>query len=175
MEVPPRHPVSNLQTNMNKVIKRFNHLPKFSDGRIDYSNSDTAPVVTVFVEFEDKILLLKRSDKVRTYRGLWNAVAGYIDEDVPIEEIAKKEIEEELGIYESQIENIKCVESFKIFDKAINKRWIVFPVLATLKFIPEIKLDWEHSEYIWVEPSAVQNYKVVFKLENSLKRVLKNI
>ena len=48
------------------IIKEFaNKLPKFPDGRIDYSSSDIAPVITVFVKHKDKILLLKRSDKVR--------------------------------------------------------------------------------------------------------------
>ena len=50
-----------------KTIEKFaNKLPRFSDGRIDYSKSDTAPVITVFIKYEDQILLLKRSKKVRT-------------------------------------------------------------------------------------------------------------
>ena len=61
-------------------------LPKFPDGRIDYSNSDTALVITVFIKNKDKILLLKRSSKVSTYQGKWNTVAGYIDEPKPIRE-----------------------------------------------------------------------------------------
>ncbi len=53
---------------LEKILQEFSEkLPKFPDGRIDYSGSDKAPVLTCFVKFGDKILLLKRSDKVRTY------------------------------------------------------------------------------------------------------------
>lgn len=57
------------EQKMLEIIKEFaKKLPKFPDGRIDYSNSDIAPVITVFVRYKDKILILKRSDKVRAYQ-----------------------------------------------------------------------------------------------------------
>ena len=49
--------------NIDLILKEFDRLPKFPDGRIDYSNSDKAPVLTCFVRFEDEILLLKRSEE----------------------------------------------------------------------------------------------------------------
>ena len=49
-----------------EIVKELSKtLPRFPDGRIDYSNSDVAPVVTIFVEYGNKILLLRRSDKVK--------------------------------------------------------------------------------------------------------------
>ena len=81
------------------IIKEFSErLPKFSDGRIDYSNSNIAPVIIVFIKYKNKILLLKRSDKVRIYQGKWNTVAGYLDEIKPIQEKALEEIQEETKI-----------------------------------------------------------------------------
>ena len=71
----------NIEKLLNELSKK---LPKFEDGRIDYSNSNISIVVTVFVKFQDEILLLKRSDKVSTYQGKWNTVAGYIDDLKPI-------------------------------------------------------------------------------------------
>jgi hypothetical protein len=35
-------------------------LPHFPDGRIDYSNTDKAPVVIVFVQHDNTPLLLKQ-------------------------------------------------------------------------------------------------------------------
>jgi len=67
-----------------KLLKEFSKkLPKFEDGRINYSCSDEAPVITIFVRYKDKILLLKRSDKVAAYKGKWNTIAGYLDEIRP--------------------------------------------------------------------------------------------
>ena len=81
---------------LSKIQEFADKLPKFDDGRIDYSNSDTAPVITVFVKYKDKILLLKRSNKVNNYPSKWNTVSGYLDEVKPIknkilEELSEKE------------------------------------------------------------------------------------
>jgi 8-oxo-dGTP pyrophosphatase MutT (NUDIX family) len=46
----------------------------------------------------DKLLILKRSDKVGTYKGLWGGVAGYVEENEEPYETALKEIKEEVGI-----------------------------------------------------------------------------
>lgn len=162
------------EKNALNLLKRFSDgLPKFEDGRIDYSNSDKAPVITVFVRYKDKILLLKRSDKVRTYQGKWNTIAGYLDEVKPIKEKVLEELREEIGIHENNIINIKYFDAYEIDDKKINKIWIVHPVLVEMKEKPEIKLDWEHTEYKWISPDEIRDYDTVIDLYRTLKMVLK--
>ena len=161
------------EKNILNLIKKFsNKLPKFEDGRIDYSNSDEAPVITVFVKYQDKILLLKRSDKVRTYRGKWNTIAGYLDEVRPIKEKVLEEIKEEIQVFEKDILNIKYKDSYKLEDKKIKKIWIVHPVLVELKNKAEIVLDWEHIEYRWIKPVEINNFDIVTGLDKILKKVL---
>ena len=157
-----------------ETIKKFaKKLPRFPDGRIDYSNSDIAPVVTVFVKFKDKILLLKRSDKVRAYQNKWNTVAGYLDELKPVRDKGLEELKEELGIEESDISIIHFGTPYKLTDNEISKMWIVHPVLVELKNKPKIKLDWEHIKYQWIKPEELGNFDVVFNLGESLKKALK--
>jgi len=161
-----------------KIIEEFyKKLPKFKDGRIDYSNSDTAPVITVFIKYKDRILLLKRSDKVRTYQGKWNTVAGYLDEIKPIQEKIKEEIREELGIEENNISLIFIGEPYEFKDEKINKTWIIYPAVVELKIElkkePEIKLDWEHTEYKWIKPEEIESFDIVTNLKESFKRVIK--
>ena len=156
-----------------ETIKQFEKLPKFPDGRINYSNSDIAPVITVFVKYKDKILILKRSNKVRVYQRKWNTVAGYLDELRPVRDKILEEIHEELGINEDNILSIHIGESYKFTDTKVNKTWIVHPVLVELKNRPSIKLDWEHTEYKWIKPGELKNFDIVPKLEESLKRALK--
>src|SRR3989338_133082 len=153
------------------IIKEFSKkLPKFKDGRIDYSKSNEAPVITVFIKFKDKILLLKLSDKVLTYKGKWNTIAGYLDEVKPIEDKVKEELREKINVKEFL--SIKIGKYFKILDKKINKKWIVTPVLVELKDKPEIKLDWEHTEFEWIKPEEMKNYDTVVSLDKSLEKVI---
>lgn len=157
-----------------KTIEEFaKKLPKFPDGRIDYSNSDTAPVITVFVKYKDKILLMKRSNKVRTYKGKWNTVAGYLDEVKPIEEKAFEEIREELGVAKDNILSLHIGELCEFADSEINKHWIICPVLVKLKNEPEIRLDWEHTEYKWIKPEELKEFDIVSNLDKSLENAFK--
>ena len=57
---------------METIKKFYNKLPKFPDGRIDFSDSDTAQVITVIVKFDGRILMLKRSNAVSTYKCKWH-------------------------------------------------------------------------------------------------------
>lgn len=144
-------------------------LPRFSDGRIDYHGSDEAPVVSIFVKFGDKILLLKRSDKVLTYKGKWNTVAGYLDELRPLREKVLEELREEIGLKEDRIVSIKLRNPYTFRDRGMT--WIVHPALVEIKS-PEIRLDWEHTQYLWVRPEEMKNYDVVPELEKGLKIAL---
>ena len=158
--------------NIDLILKEFDRLPKFPDGRIDYSNSDKAPVLTCFVRFEDKILLLKRSERVHTYQGKWHTVAGYIDEPKPIRQKALEELEEELDIHSEDVSGFTAGEPYEFFDEGAKKSWIVHPVLVELKNKPVVTLDWEHTEFKWISPNEVSGYDTVPKLDESLKRVL---
>ena len=166
--------MENQEQKILETIKEFaGKLPRFPDGRIDYSNSDTAPVITVFIKHRSKILLMKRSDKVRTYQGKWNAVAGYLDEIKPIREKILEEVKEELGIDESNILSIHIGEPYKFTDTKTNKTQIVHPVLMELKEKPEIRLDWEHTEYKWIKPEELKNFDTVPHLDKSLENAFK--
>ncbi len=49
-----------------------------------------AEVVTCFLlrrgEGGDTLLLLRRSDRVSTYQGLWASVSGYLESESPLEQ-----------------------------------------------------------------------------------------
>ena len=62
--------------------------------------------------------------------------------------------------------------SFAQPSAAINKKWIVTPVLVELKDKPEIKLDWEHTEFEWIKPEEMKNYDTVVSLDKSLEKVI---
>ncbi len=155
------------------LIKSFaDKLPHFSDGRIDYTDSDTAPVVTVFVTFKGKVLLLKRSNDVLTYKGKWNTVAGYLDDLKPLQEKIFEELSEELGITTTDIKTIHVGKPYTFTDSSTKKRWIVHPANVELTKKITIKLDWEHIEYRWIDPIDIDQYDTVPNALVSLKRAL---
>jgi 8-oxo-dGTP pyrophosphatase MutT (NUDIX family) len=154
-----------------ETVKRFSKLPRFPDGRIDYTNAEAAPVITVFVKSGNKVLLLKRSGKVGHYKGKWNAIAGYLDEERPAREKVLEELREEAGIPEKQVKSIGFGEPFANKDKAIKRTWLIHPVLVEVRD-PSIRLDWEHTDYAWIKPQELTNYDHVPSLEKSLASAL---
>ena len=154
------------------IIRKFHGTPpKFTDGRIDYSKSDKAPVVTVFIKYKDKILLLKRSNNVSTYKGKWNTVAGYLDELKPLKKKIQEELREELGIGEDVMLSLSLGKSYQFRDIKIGKTWIVYPALAELKD-DKVKLDKEHTDFRWIKPDEMKEFDIVPHLEKSFRAVV---
>ena len=139
----------------------YDKLPRFSDGRINYSDSEEAPVISCFVKYQGKVLILKRSLMITNYQGMWNTVSGYIDEPVSLEAKAREELREEIGLDLELIESVKIGKISTYYDRKINKIWIIHPLVINLKARPKIQLDWEHGEYKWIKPEEIKRYKVV--------------
>ncbi|HEY7571693.1 MAG TPA: NUDIX domain-containing protein [Nitrososphaeraceae archaeon] len=128
-------------------------------------------VVTVFLMYEGKILLLRRSAKVRTMNGMWAGISGYLEDVNPLVQ-ALKEIREECGLSEGQIDLLKFAEPLEVKDEQFsNIIWIVYPFLFESS-TKSIRLDWEHDEYVWINPIDLGNYKTVPKLSKALERLL---
>jgi len=130
-------------------------------------------IVTSFIKNDDKILILKRSDKVKTMKCLWAGVSGIIEKNdtTPLER-AKIEIFEEAGINEKEIELLKSIEQIKIKSAQYkNHEWNIFPFLFSTKN-SEIKLNWENSEFKWIKPNDIKNYETVPELEKILFSLL---
>jgi len=45
-------------------------------------------------------------------------------------------------------------------------------VLVTLKEKPEIKLNWEHTEYKWIKAAEINNFDIDVELDKTLERAL---
>ena len=99
-------------------------------------------IVTSFIKNGDRILILKRSDKVKSMKCLWAGVSGIIEKNdtTPLAR-AKTEILEETGINGKEIELLKANELIKIESAQYkNHEWNIFPFLFKAKN-PKIKLN----------------------------------
>jgi len=129
-------------------------------------------IITAFIKNNNKILILKRSDKVRSMKGLWSGISGIIENnEIPINR-AKIEIFEEVGIKKNKINIVKSIEKIKITSPQYeNHEWEVFPFLFETKET-EIKLNWENSEHKWINVNELKNYETVPSLDKILFNLL---
>lgn len=128
-------------------------------------------IVTSFIRDNEKFLILKRSDKVKSMKGLWAGISGIIEKNEDPISRAKIEIFEEVGITEDEITLIKASEEMKIHSPQYkNHEWKVFPFLFESNN-PTIKLNWENSDFKWVNKKELENYETV----PSLQKVLFNL
>lgn len=129
-------------------------------------------IVTSFIIKDDKFLLLKRSENVKSMKGLWAGVSGIIEKNEEPLERAKIEIFEEVGIKEDEIELIKAAEEMKIESPQYkNHEWQIFPFLFETKN-SKIKLNWENSDFKWINPNELSSYETVPSLEKVLSNLL---
>ena len=129
-------------------------------------------IVTSFIRDNEKVLLLKRSNKVKTMKGLWAGISGIIEKNEKPLSRAKIEIFEETGISEDRITLIKEAEEMKVSSPQYeNHEWKIFPFLFETKK-PQIKLNWENSEYVWINVDELSNYKTVPSLDKVLFNLL---
>ena len=129
-------------------------------------------IVTSFIKNNDKFLILKRSNKVKTMKGLWAGISGIIENDEDPLTRAKIEIYEELGITEDKIKFLKSSSKMRVQSpQYANHEWEIFPFLFESEN-PTIKLNWENSEYKWVSMEEIKNYETVPRIEEVLLSLL---
>lgn len=149
--------------------------PRFSDGRINFTHARSAPVMTILIRREGKFLLLKRGEKVSTYQGRWHAVAGYFDEPGrTVEEKVREEIREEIGLGNESIASIRMGTLIEMDDPVLKKLWRIHPALVDLTGDPTITLDWEHTEYRWVEPDEALRLATIPGFHEVVRQMLPN-
>lgn len=128
-------------------------------------------IVTSFIRNNDKLLILKRSNKVKSMKGLWAGISGIIENDEDPLKRAKIEIFEEVGITEDKITLVKSAEGMRVNSPQYeNHEWEIYPFLFEAEN-PTIELNWENSQFEWIDIDELGNYKTV----PSLQKVLFNL
>jgi translation initiation factor 2B subunit (eIF-2B alpha/beta/delta family) len=125
---------------------------------------DERAVVTVFLRNRGEILLLRRSDEVGSYRGMWGAVAGHAEGDP--ESAVRTEIREETGIDPEGCALASRGDPFEVEDADLDRRWIVHPFLFDCP-TRSVTLDWEHTDAEWASPTEILRRQTVPRLWRS--------
>lgn len=132
-------------------------------------------VVTCFLLRRDRghaeLLLARRSERVRTYRGAWAAISGYVEPGVAPLEQAYQEIREETGLQRDDVTLLRTGETLAFRDADIAQEWVVHPFLF-LALRPDLaQHDWEAHEFAWMAPDALASLRTVPQLAEALARV----
>ncbi len=128
-------------------------------------------IVTSFIRDNEKLLILKRSDKVKSMKGLWAGISGIIEKNEEPLKRAKIEIFEEVGITEDVVTLVRSSQEMRINSPQYeNHEWEIFPFLFEAKN-PTIKLNWENSEFKWINVEELKKFETV----PSLQKVLFNL
>lgn len=130
-------------------------------------------VVTVFLTHRGKILLLKRSREVGTYKGHWAGVSGYLESNDPLAQ-AITEMAEEVGLGEDDVTLLKAGKPLEIVDSVQGRAWRVHPFLFAVHEPDKIILDWENKEMRWILPEEIVQFQTVPELKKTLERVIKD-
>ena len=129
-------------------------------------------IVTSFLSNDEKYLILKRSDNVKSMKGLWGGVSGVIEGNEDPIKRAKKEILEETGMREDLISLLRTAKEIRVISTQYsNHEWIVFPFLFSTRE-SKIRLNWENSEYRWISANEISKYQTVPSLDKVLASLM---
>ena len=129
-------------------------------------------VVTAFLRHAGRILLVRRSDRVGTYRGRWSGISGYLEKTEPLDQV-RCEIQEETGLAPDSCRLASAGEPLVITDVDIGVQWKVHLFLFDIDDPAAIRLDWENRELVWVEPGELARYPTVPALQEALENCLR--
>jgi translation initiation factor 2B subunit (eIF-2B alpha/beta/delta family) len=124
------------------------------------------PVVTCVLRNGAEVLLLRRSDAVGSYPGLWGGVAGHAEGDP--DAAARAEVREETGIDPDTLAFVRAGDPFEVRDE--GGEWLVHPYLFDCP-TRAVELDWETDRYEWVPPTELLRRETVPELWTSYDRV----
>lgn len=141
-----------------KTIKYFND---FINEKHNIDDPKKTSVVMV-VNKLNNILILKRSETVDWKPNKWSLVGGMVEEKESYLDAAHREVHEETSLYISKLKKIK-----KIHDKKENCNLIFY---LTKNFKGKVKLDFENSDYKWVNKNNYKKFNFVPNVKNLIKK-----
>jgi 8-oxo-dGTP diphosphatase len=118
------------------------------------------------IEKDGKILIIKRSEKERFFKGIWDLPGGKIRFGEEPNESLKREVREETNL---EIEIIKPVRVWTAFK---NESIQLLGITMLCKYKSgKVKLSKEHIAYEWIEPKEIFNYNTHEGIKKDIKEV----
>ena len=121
-------------------------------------------IAAVFLNESNELLLLKRTEKRKSYPGKWNVLSAVLEENETPKDCLDREVEEELGTTSHKV----LEEAEPYLDIQKEGSWLVRPFLCKIE--GEIKLDpKEHDEFRWVPLDQIDKFDLVPGVKKDLQ------
>lgn len=103
--------------------------------------------IEVHITFNNKFLLLKRSEQNSVYPNLWQMITAKIEKGEETKDTITRELNEETGLKAAKVYVMPRVNTFYLpFIDSIS----LSPVFLVFVDSDKVKISYEHSEYKWV-------------------------
>lgn len=153
---------SNIESHKNSI-----ELLHEIYGSVLTNNPKFRFAVEIILIYKGKVLLCKRRQDLKVAPGMWNVPAGKVKYAEGLEEAMVRETKEETNL---NIENVKYL-GFSFINKESHQR-IVYTYLTEITDISNMKIEEdEFSEYSWINPSDVKEYKVNQHLQEHILNI----
>ncbi|MDF0681899.1 MAG: NUDIX domain-containing protein [Candidatus Nitrosocosmicus sp.] len=134
----------------------------------DQSHKKTSMVVTSVLRNQNEVLVLRRSMKVKTMQEKWAGVSGYLEKNEDLLSRALIEIYEETRINKDDLILRKIFNQFGV--QIHNELIIIIQPFCFVSNTRNVVLDWEHSDYYWMNQKEMDNFEFVPRLKQIISR-----
>lgn len=140
---------------------------------IDSNHNNPSMVVTSVLKNQNEVLVLRRSIKVKTMQEKWAGVSGYLEKNEDLLSRALTEIYEETGINKDELILRKIFNQLNV--QIHDEMLIIIQPFGFVSNTRKVVLDWEHSDYAWINHREMDNFDFVPRLKKIITRSLKEI
>lgn len=134
------------------------------EGTVELPGVPERHVVSTFLEREGRILVVRRSERVGSFRGKWSGVSGYLEGDEDPEARARQEVEEETGLRDLAL----VARGRVVRSRGEGTVYTIHP-FRFRSAGGDVRLDWENVESRWVSPDELSALDGVPKLHEAYR------
>jgi 8-oxo-dGTP pyrophosphatase MutT (NUDIX family) len=164
----PKLRLTHSANNKSRSKMKKDETPPF-----DQSNKKTSIVVTSVLKNQNEVLVLRRSMKVKTMQEKWAGVSGYLEKNEDLLSRALIEIYEETRINKDELILRKIFNQFAV--QIHNELTIIIQPFCFVSNTRHVVLDWEHSDYYWMNKKEMDNFEFVPRLRQIISRCFEEL
>lgn len=113
-------------------------------------------IVAVVVEWQGKIALFRRSQKLTHDSGLWHCITGYLEKGATPAQQAADELIEETGLHPEDL--LDLLQGPDVILKDDRDKWWMIHTFIAVSNRRRLKIDWEHDAYRWTPAGKTKRF-----------------